>query len=227
MVTSLKILRLVFFLLVLPMTLFAQKDVTQFLGIAVDGYKPDVIKKLNYKGYTVIPNSNDVLGGEFNGTDVWLMIGTNNNLVWQISVVDANTMDAKDIKIRFNNLLKQFQHNKKYLDVSDSMLLKNIIPENEDISYEFSVNPKKYRAFFSQKTFAYDSLNLKKDALLSKPLLNATEKEQLAAVFTRIPDELFKCFKKSVMLWIGERSGKYYIIISYQNEYNRPNGENL
>ena len=227
MVSNTKNLVWFFILLSLPITLFAQKDVTQFLGIPVDGYKADMIKKLNDKGYNVIPNSNDVLGGEFNGTQVWIMIGTNNNLVWQISVVDVNTMDAKDIKIRFNDLLKQFQHNKKYLDVSDSMLLKYIIPENEDISYELSVNPKKYQAFFSQKTIAYDSLMFKKDALLAKPSLNATEEEQLAAAFIKIPDELFKCFNKSVMLWIAERSGKYYVIISYMNEFNRPNGENL
>lgn len=208
MSSNLKISVSFLFLLILPIALFAQKDVTQFLGIPVDGYKSDMIKKLQDRGYNIIPNTTtDVLGGEFNGTQVLIMIKTNNNLVWQIAVVDANTMNDKDIKIRFNDLLKQFQRSKKYLDVSDSILLKHIIPKGEDISYEISTNHKKYQAYFSQKTFAYDSLMIKKDALMAKPSLNGAEKEQLMAILLRSSDELFKCFNKSVIFWIAESSG--------------------
>ena len=35
-----------FLLLILPVTLYAQKDVTQFLDIPIDGYKVEMIKKL-------------------------------------------------------------------------------------------------------------------------------------------------------------------------------------
>ena len=40
-------------LLIFPMASYAQKDVTQFLDIPVDGYKPEMIEKLKSKGYTI------------------------------------------------------------------------------------------------------------------------------------------------------------------------------
>ena len=54
-------------LLIFPMASYAQKDVTQFLDIPVDGYKPEMIEKLKSKGYTINQQSEDVLDGEFNG----------------------------------------------------------------------------------------------------------------------------------------------------------------
>lgn len=39
----------------------AQSDVTTFLGIPVDGTKPEMIQKLRAKGYTAIPNEEDMV----------------------------------------------------------------------------------------------------------------------------------------------------------------------
>ena len=50
-------------LFIISVTLFAQKDVTQFLGIPVDGYKAEMIEKLKSKGFTISPNDRDVLVG--------------------------------------------------------------------------------------------------------------------------------------------------------------------
>lgn len=72
---------------VLSVSLYAQKDVTQFLGIPVDGYKPEMIKKLKDKGFTISPYNKDVLVGEFNGTKVNIHVVTNNNKVYRIMVV--------------------------------------------------------------------------------------------------------------------------------------------
>jgi hypothetical protein len=55
-----------FMLLILPIALYAQKDVTQFLGIPVDGNKSEMIQKLKDKGFTINPHEEDVLAGEFN-----------------------------------------------------------------------------------------------------------------------------------------------------------------
>ena len=77
---------LVFIMGMLSVTLYAQKDVTQFLGIPVDGYKPEMIQKLKTKGFTINPLTKDVLDGEFNGTDVNVFIATNNNKVWRIAL---------------------------------------------------------------------------------------------------------------------------------------------
>ena len=66
----------------------------------------EMIEKLKSKGFIQNKYSKDVFDGEFNGTDVNIFIGTNNNKVYRIMVSDANTINETDIKIRFNNLIK-------------------------------------------------------------------------------------------------------------------------
>ena len=82
---------------------FAQGDVTKFLGIPVDGYKSEMIQKLKAKGYQYSA-AQECFTGEFNGRDVNIFIGTNNNKVYRIMVADANYVSEGDIKIRFNTL---------------------------------------------------------------------------------------------------------------------------
>ena len=63
--------------LVCAVTLQAQeeeKDVTKFLGIPVDGYKPAMIEKLKAKGFTPTSEDKEILEGEFNGTDVYVFV---------------------------------------------------------------------------------------------------------------------------------------------------------
>lgn len=88
-------------LLLLTCTIQAQKDVTTFLGIPVDGFKSEMRKKLIAKGFEPVTDQ-EFLKGEFNGTDVHVYIATNNNKVYRIMLCDANTQDEADIKIRFN-----------------------------------------------------------------------------------------------------------------------------
>jgi len=143
--------------------------------------------------------------------------------LWRIIVADAKTENESDIRIRFNNLIQQFQNNKKYISYSDSIILKYTIPEDEDISYELSVHKKQYQAYFFQKTADYDSITLEKDSLLAKQTLNDTDKKQLAMLMNKFE----RSKNKIVWFKIGELSGKYSIIIFYENEYNSANGEDL
>ena len=76
-------------LFMISLTLFAQKDVTQFLGIPIDGFKPEMIKKLKEKGYVSSSFDKNILEGEFNGTQVNIHIATNNNKVCRI-ICDRN-----------------------------------------------------------------------------------------------------------------------------------------
>lgn len=133
--------------LMTTIALFAQeeKDVTKFLGIPVDGYKSEMISKLKAKGFTSTSNDKNVLEGEFNGQDVELHVVTNNNKVYRIMVVDKNPVSETNIRIRFNNLLNQFENNSKYIGYSNKP-----IPEDEDLSYEISVKNKRYQASFYQ-----------------------------------------------------------------------------
>jgi hypothetical protein len=137
-------------LLVASMTLFAQNDVTKFLGIPIDGSKPDMIRKLKEKGFISSVYKNEVyLEGEFNGHDVRVFVETNNNKVYRIMVADKNGTNETDIRIRFNTLCRQFANNPKYIPYSGNVN-DYIIPENEDISYEMSVKNKRYQAGFYQ-----------------------------------------------------------------------------
>lgn len=132
------------FLLMLSVTLYAQKEVTKFLGIPVDGSKASMIQKLKDKGF-VYYSSADCLEGTFNGQRVNVFVATNNNKVCRIMVCDKNTCDEGQIKIRYNTLCRQFANNQKYTIISAEEL-----SESEKISYEMTVNNKQYEAAFAQ-----------------------------------------------------------------------------
>ena len=137
--------------LFVQMGLYAQSDVqkvTQFLGIPVDGSKSEMISKLKAKGFQSTATNPEVLEGEFNGYDVNIHIGTTNNKVSRIMVADANPISETDIRIRFNSLCEQFNNNPKYASLEEDPR----ISEDEDISYEMTVNNKRYQAIFYQHT---------------------------------------------------------------------------
>lgn len=224
---NLKIVLWFIILLILPITSYAQKDVTQFLDISVDGFKPEIIQKLKSKGFTSNKYKEDILNGEFNGTDVNIVIATNNNKVWRVAVLDVNYTDETNIKIRFNNLIQQFVNNKRYSKVADSTIAKYTIPESEKINYEIAVNKKRYDAVFYQKSVKYDSLIKEKEILLAKDKLNEKEKEILIDLIVELAKESVNSLYKQVWFMIDENYGKYRIVIYYDNEYNKANGNGL
>ena len=132
------------FLLMLSVALHAQKEVTKFLGIPVDGSKSSMIQKLKNKGFVYDPSA-DYLKGEFNGQRVNVYVVTNNNRVCRIMVCDKTTCDEGQIKIRYNTLCRQFANNQKYVPISAEEL-----SDREDISYEMTVHKKKYQATYVQ-----------------------------------------------------------------------------
>lgn len=213
-------------LLIFQVALYAQKDVTQFLDIPVDGFKPEMMQKLKSKGYT-INGREEILDGEFNGTKVNIIIGTNNNKVWRIAVLDVNPTNETNIKIRFNNLIQQFVNNKRYSTEADSTIAKYIISKDEDISYEISVNNKRYEAVFYQKSIKYDSLTKEKEILIEKDKLNDKEKGRVGDLIVEILKESLSSLNKQVWFMIKEDYGEYRIVIFYENEYNKANGEGL
>ncbi|WP_301051191.1 hypothetical protein [Muribaculum intestinale] len=209
---------------------YAQKDVTQFLGIPIDGSKSAMIQKLKAKGFKANSYREDVLEGEFNGMDVNVHIGTNGDKVCRIMVCDANPVDERSIKIRFNNLCRQFKKNPKYMSMDDY-----IIPDDEDISYAITVNNKRYEAIFYQRPVELSDTTLIQEKII--PIL--TEKytpEQLANPTGEMKSEMMKkaleymielYTNKPVWFMISDLYDKYYITMFYDNEYNRANGEDL
>ncbi len=214
-------------LLVISVATYAQKDVTKFLGIPVDGYKTEMIQKLKAKGFTVHPLDNDVLQGEFNGRDVYLYIGTNNNKVYRIMLCDKICQNEVQIKIRFNRLCRQFENNSNYVAFEDFT-----IPEDEEISYEMSVNKKRYQAVFYQRpdttTLAHDLKYLISQKYTQEEQDNPTE--EILSEIQRISKQYFfdRLEKKTVWFTIVENEeGEYYIAMYYDNKYNEANGEDL
>ena len=219
---------IVFPLLFVAVFASAQIEVTKFLGIPVDGNKQQMIQKIKEKGY--LYNSNyDRLEGEFNGRDVFIYVVTNNNKVYRILVEDAVYSSEGDIKIRFNTLLRQFENNnQKYFSMSTE---DGELSESEDISYEMTVNNKRYEAAFIQTNNTLDSVTLsKKMEEFNKEnygddyLLDMTDEQILDA---SIKFFLSLYIDNSVWFMINERYGRYGILLYYDNNRNRANGEEL
>lgn len=211
--------------------LFAQNDVTKFLGIPVDGSKSEMIQKLKAKGFRY-DSELDCLEGEFNGRNSYIFVVTNNNKVYRIMVKDATGSSETSIKIRFNTLCRQFENNKKYQSTSSDPYT---ISEDEDISYEMSVNNKRYQAsYFQIPEGGIDSTAIAQEAQTF--IYSKYSQEQLSSFTEEQGQELMADFlqymtdkldKKSVWFMIVEQFGDYYILLYYDNGYNQANGEDL
>ena len=204
--------------------LSAQNDVTQFMGIPIDGFKHEMIQKLKEKGFVLSSLDSSFLEGEFNGEEVLVNVQTNNNKVWRIAVVDVKARDEGQIKIRYNNLCRQFEENSRYKCFEDQT-----IPEEEDISYEMLVNDKQYQAAFYQKQDSVIKANYIRSLLLSK-----YSEEQLENPTTEIlSEELSESIKYTIqnekLVWFTIiNSGRgYSITMFYENKSNKANGEDL
>lgn len=224
-------------LLICSAALFAQNDVTKFLGIPVDGSKSEMIQKLKAKGFQY--NSElDRLEGEFNGRNSYICVVTNNNKVYRIMVTDAIGSDESDIKIRFNTLCRQFENNPKYEPMIDK---DQSIPDDEDLSYEIKVNKKRYEAGFYQIPSPLDTVAIYNESKQS--LLDKYTQEQLDNPTEEISDEiqlkylinkskydlqnLLTMSNKLVWFMIADILGRYNILLFYDNVYNQANGEDL
>lgn len=215
-------------MLTLSAAMYAQKDVTKFLGIPVDGTKNAMIQKLRAKGFTY--NSvTGVLEGEFNGSQVQISVVTNRNKVYRIFIADKYTCDEGDIKIRFNNLCRQFENNGKYIGDENQT-----IPDDEKIDYEMLVNKKRYQAVYFQKL---DDKMI--DKYINAQLLTKYTAEQLADTSQVMQDKVssdklayswdYIKNNKSKTVWfmIDGEYGSYRILMYYDNDYNKSDGDEL
>ena len=183
-------------------SVFAQKEVTKFMGIPVDGSPTEMIKKLKAKGFTTDEDfiqevklglldwdEPEVLSGRFNGEYVILGLKVETNEVWRIYLVDKDTRDETQIRIRFNTLFRQFEGNGKYVPYGVD---EQTIADDEDISYQMTVNKKQYDAAFLQKG---------EDGTVDK--------------------------KRMVWFCIEQYPDGYRIAMFYDNKYNQADGSDL
>lgn len=215
-------------------------EVTKFLGIPVDGTKNQMIQKIKAKGFTY-NQKQDRLKGKFNGRDVYVSVVTNKNKVWRIMVQDVVPSSETDIKIRFNELCRQFSENEKYL--AQNLTGNYEIESDENISYNITVRNKRYQAGYFQMTekdkeFLQDTIGLMNavnpiihSKYTQEELDNPTEEitqdvYNIAADY--IIENLYERVKnRSVWFLINEFYGDYSIIMYYDNELNKARGEDL
>ena len=231
-----RLLSFIIGILIMCSTVFGQSEGTlKFLGIPVDGSKSEIVAALKSKGFEYDSES-DFLIGDFNGKKSHIGIVENHGKVYRVVVFDANTYDAGEIRIRFNNLIHQFENNDKYYYIVQN----EMIPEDEDIHYEIIVHDKQYIAeFIYNPLYGNDELRDKvinevveeNKLLLEKKGITSEEfysnKDNYIQVFSSIVDKIFQMSNGSVWFQIFEYYGKYYIGIYYDNLINKPNGEDL
>ena len=157
-------------------------------------------------------------------------------------VCQVNTCNEANIKTRFNNLVYQFNNNKKYFAAEDDQY----IADDVDISYEMLVNNKHFDATFHQvhtkdeikemRQMIYDNYNT-----IVNELTNSVELSEVG-----VDLEMFKkdktdenidalvylvetMYMMSNAVWFRIQSygSEYYLSIFYDNLSNRPNGEDL
>ncbi len=216
-------------------------EVTKFLGIPVDGTKNQMIQKIKAKGFTY-NQKQDRLKGKFNGRDVYVSVVTNKNKVWRIMVQDAVPSGETDIRIRFNELCRQFSENEKY--VAQNLIGNYEIESDENISHNITVLNKRYQAAYFQMTekdkeFSKEAAEAFREKVLARnskyteeELNNPTEEMlneviQLLTSDEGLNEALERIKNRSVWFLINEFYGDYTIIMYYDNELNAANGEDL
>lgn len=211
---------------------YAQKDVTQFLGIPVDGTKSEMIKKIKKKGFKKVKFANKtMLSGRFNDRDVYVDVATNSdNKVYRVTVFEIRLSESV-ARIHYNNLCYQFKNNPKYYSQKDGA-----IPDDEDMSYEIKVRGKDYQAvFFQAPTEIGDSIihNQTLGELTLKMAgewSNLSEEEQHKQIKDTYLEKMSELISNkrvwfTIIPW--PENDEYGIAIYYENVYNCNNGKDL
>ncbi len=220
-----------FVAVVMAASAMAEISSTRFLGIPVDGTKQEMIQKLKAKGYQYNA-AQEYLTGEFNGREVNIFIVTNNNKVCRIAVAEANYVSEGDIKIRLNTLCLQFEKNERYINPSFEDYT---IPESEDISNEMAVHNKRYEASYYQVNQKLDSATLateieqyiRKKYGTDEEIAKMSEDDRRGMIADVMVYSTDKYSNNSVWFMITEHYGRYGILLFYDNERNKANGEDL
>lgn len=98
--------------LMLAVSLQAQKSVTTFLGIPVEGTKSEMVNKLKENG--VLTESGSGMSCTISGVPYIVKIMTNDNKVYRISLTEqVGTDDICKAIAKYNELIEQFRNNEK------------------------------------------------------------------------------------------------------------------
>ncbi|MBR2637997.1 MAG: hypothetical protein IKD40_04040 [Bacteroidaceae bacterium] len=183
------------------------KNTIKFMGHPVDGSKTRMRIHLLKNGFTYNKYT-DYYIGSFNGYTVRVGISTYKKKVDRIHVTFEYT-DELNIRYDYNNLIKQFNKNNKYI----SFIENKLISQNEDISNEITKNNGRFYAEYFYKP-QIDSLESVEN--LKEELIRRYTNEQLEEILTG-----------HVWFIISKINNAYMIELFYDNLNNRPKGEDL
>lgn len=148
-------------------------------------------------------------------------------MVYRIAVIDKHFTTEADIKIRFNNLCRQFEQNKRYINIGETQA----ISEDVDISYEMTVNKKRFQASYHQQpSEVNEATNRQKVFEHFQSIYPGLNKNNITtAISAEIELYYFEHYyqAKSVWFMIYEEYGNYKILMFYDNEHNHAKGEDL
>lgn len=135
-------------MLLIASVCLAQRSVTKFMGVPVDGTKSEMVKKLETKGF-VYDSSTDMLFGKYEGKDVYVTVHTKRKVVWKVGMSFVKSYDRNEAKNMFNEMCRQFERRMTgYVSLFGDRSQE--IPEDEDIYYESLSRGKQYQAAYLQ-----------------------------------------------------------------------------
>ncbi len=220
--------------------IFAQRDVTTFLGVPIDGAKDELLEKLKDKGWLPSMKGSDVLHGQFEKIDLELRVVTYNDTVYRIVLSDRSTFDEKEIITRYNMLCDYFLESHRYSGNASQKL-----SETMDLTYEMKTMNRHIDAVFYQMpdmtTDTYNNITAhfqssyseKKRQQAFARLKDASEDESLLEELLTGKDadlynEIYQVFLKigtMKMVWFTidrDVFGRYKILVFFDNKYNAP-----
>jgi len=206
------------------------------MGIPVDGSRTRFEKELEHLGFRHQPPY-DYLRGVFNGKSSIVSVYTTNRKVSCISVMDSRIYNEKDIKARFNSIVRQFESQDNYIpgpidrdqqfiaDDVDIDRVFNISSRNFPFQAEFYQKPiwdlvdiNEYNQFVEDRLLDYSSFKCKNNP--DNPKLSEDDSEEIKELASE--EFMFNIASKKVVWLVIDKSGlsRYRIVYFYKNLYN-------
>ncbi len=198
-----------------------------FLGIPIDGSKQEMIHNLQSKGF-VYSSQLDCFSGIINGEQVLVALRIDNGKVCQVIIGNLQTYSEKQVKEKFNNLMKQFNDDPNYIS---ARLDQTFIDKKERISK----TGKDYAAYYMQITHELDTTIWMKDMdKIAKEVAeqfadrDLSEREQdVLGVYIEQMAIRQQYLNNIVWFKILKNKKGYSIAIYYDNLYNKSSGSDL
>ncbi len=219
-------------LLFLAVPGLAQRQVTTFQGVPVDGTREEMAGKLAERGFVPAQGAQGVLRGPFMGGEVDLDIEEAGGRVWRVTLRDVAPGDPSLARERFNALCSRFASDSAYYEGGRA----HPIPDGEDIARGME-DGKVYSAGFHQLPEGVSPgdfiAGVTERALVECGKIFTLEEilaggEEVATAMRRLAlEQLEDLFNRSAWLVIERDADGYRVVTRFDNGYNSPTGADI